>query len=924
MKKNKKRVAIVLIFLILFAIYLFVTIKGNYLQTLEIGNNFKTIFEQKLKYKINVVLVNFIFLYISTYIVTKITKKGLKKFFDAEKKEMPKLPTKSICLMLSVIISIITGNLLTEKIISAINGTYFGKLDPVFNLDIGYYIFQKPLIETIIIYFIGLMVVYSIYITAYYIIAFNRFFDKGVDREILKNGLFLKQIIANVIIIAILGAFLILAKTQNVVYSKFINISDGTSLYGAGIIETGVKTWGYRIFAIVVPVCIIFASRNLKKGSFKKIAVWLSIIPTYLVILFLVMVGTNLLYVRRNELDKQKYYIERNIEFTKNAYNINIDEIEVENEGPITIDNIENNTDVIKNINLLNKNAILLSLKQYESNLGYYTYNTAKEGLYGIDGEDTLVYISPREILSNETRTYNNKTYGYTHGYGIIATNANKVNENGGLEYIQKDFEGNNSIKINEPRIYFGMQTNEYIITNTKKQEEFDYPLTKTTNSSNVYNGTAGLKLNFLDRLVLGIKEKNIKLAFSGGITSNSKIITTRNVRERAKSIMPYLMYDEEPYMIVTDDGNLVWVVDAYTTSNNYPYSEQTIIEYEGMKKKINYIRNSAKVIIDAYNGETKFYLTDRTDPIIMEYNKMYPGLFEENLLPESISNHIVYSKYLYNVQAQVLQKYHDVQAEVLYRGDDIWNIAKENTTKNTSGGVTGTPIEAYYTVVKNVDNENAKLGLVIPYTIANRQNLVSYLIGEYDSATNNQKLTIYRFKTTNTILGTNQLDTLVEQDEKIQKEIESINSSGTKITKNIIVIPIDNKLLYVEPIYQTMLNEEIQVPVLKKVLVASGNKIAIGNNLKEAIDNLLSQEAVSIEVNSENKDELIDQIINANNNLIVSNESNNWELIGKDIGKLQELVKELEIIVNREKEQEAKYGPSEETEENEVYSENN
>lgn len=899
--KSKKRLVIVLIFLILFAIYLFVAIRGEYLQTLEIGENFLSVFKNSIKYKVNVILINFVVLYIATYITTLFIKKGLKKFFDEEKKTMPKLPNKSISLIFSAIVSMIMGSLLTDKVMLALNATWFGKSDPVFGLDIGYYMFQKPLIETLIIYFIVLMVVYSIYIAVYYIITFNIFFDKGVDRQTLKKSLFFKHIITNVVLIAIAGAGLILVKTQDVVFSKFLTLSDGTSLYGAGTIEATVKTWGYRIFAIVVLICSIFAIHNFKKESFKKTGLWLCGIPAYLVVLFIVMIGTDLIYVNNNELDKEKPYIENNIEFTKNAYNINIDEVEIENSGTITNEDIVQNEESIGNINLINEEAVLSTLKQYKTNLGYYSYNTAQVGMYSIDGKKQLIYLAPREIVNNETRTYNNKTYEYTHGYGVVATSASSVGENGGLNYIQSEFDSsNNKINISEPRIYFGTQTNGYIITNAKNKTEFDYPLTSTTNSSNSYEGTAGLKLNFFDRLILGIKERNFKLAFAGNITKESKIITTRNIRERAKEILPNLLYDENPYMVATDDGNLVWVLDAYTISNDYPYSEQTIIEYEGMKQKINYIRNSVKVIIDAYNGTTKFYITDRTDPIIMAYYKMLPGLFEEEAIPESISNHIVYSQYLYDIQASILEKYHKVQAEVLYRADDVWDIARENTNKTNSGTATGTPMKSYYTTVKTIDSEETKLSLVVPYTNLNKQNLVSYLVGTYNND-NTQKLTMYKFKSANAILGTNQLDTLVEQDEQIAKEVESVNVSGTKVSKNIMVVPINNTLLYVEPIYQTMLNETIQVPVLKKVIVASGNKIAIGNNLEQALTNLLSKNAVSVEVDSENKEELINQIINANKNLTESNKSNNWELIGKDMTKLQELITQLETTVEAE-----------------------
>lgn len=902
MKKRKTRVILVIIFLILLALYLGITLRGEYLQTLQIGEQFTQVFEQNVKYKAVVILLNFAVLYILTYITTRFIKRGLKKFFDEEKKEMPKLPNKSISLIFSAIISIIVSNFITEKAMLAINSTWFGISDPVFNLDIGYYIFQKPFIETMIIYFIALMAVYSIYVAVYYIIVFNVYFEKGIDPKTLKKNTFIKHIITNIILIVVGLSAITFVNVQDVVCGKFLNLSSGESLYGAGFIESTIKVWGYRIFAFVILICSIMAINSFKKEKFKSVMIWLSTIPIYLVVLFVVMLGVDLIYVNKNELDKEKTYIEDNIAFTKNAYDINIDEIEIQNSGTISDADVQENQEVINNINLLNSSTVLENLAQYQTNSGYYSYKIAKPGIYNVDGKEELVYVSPREIISNDTRTYNNKTYEYTHGYGAIITSASSVDENGNVQYVQSEFSSdNNKINITESRIYFGLETNEPIVTNAKNKQEYDYPLTSTTSATNTYNGEAGLNLNFLDRFILGIKEGNLGIAFSGNVTKDSKIITTRNIIERAKTIMPYLKYDSEPYMVITDEGKMMWVLDAYTTSNNYPYSQETIIEYEGMKEKINYIRNSVKILIDPYNGTTKFYITDRTDPIIAAYEKMYPGLFEKEEIPENIAEHIVYSKYLYKIQAQILEKYHNIQPEVLYREDDVWDACKENTTRTTSAA-TGTEIEPYYTMVKTVDSNSAKLGLVIPYTISEKQNIISYLVATTDEQ-NNKKLILYKFKTENAILGTIQLDTLVEQDEQISKELNTLNTTGTKIEKNIIVVPINNTLLYVEPIYQVMLNDESQVPLLKKVVVASGNKVAIGNNLGEAITNLLSQQAIDIEIVSENKDELIEQIINANNNWKQSSASNDWEMAGQDMEKLQELISQLENMVNQEQE---------------------
>lgn len=527
-------------------------------------------------------------------------------------------------------------------------------------------------------------------------------------------------------------------------------------------------------------------------------------------------------------------------------------------------------------------------------------------GVYNINGENTLAYISPREIISNETRTYNNKTYEYTHGYGTIITSASRTSDSGALSYINSSFENSeNSVKISEPRIYFGLQTNDLIAINQNEDKEYDYPLTSTSNNYNTYDGKAGIKLGFFDRLILGIKEKNIKLAFSKDINSETNIIIKRNILDRVKKVMPYLEYDEEPYMIITDSGSLVWVIDCYTTSNSYPYSQVTnLLQDNGTIKKINYIRNSAKVLVDSYNGTMKFYITDKSDPIIMSYWKMYPELFEDlnEKIPEDISKHFVYPKYLYNIQKDILKQYHQVKTEVLYRSDDVWDTAKENTSKVTT--LVGTDIEPYYTIVKTVNNDKATLGLVLPYTISEKQNINAYLVGTYNEK-GEKELKIYKFNKDSAILGTLQLDTLIEQDEKISVELKAIEVTGTKIEKNIIVIPVNNTLLYVEPIFQVLQNENKMSPILKKVIVASGNKVAIGNNIEEALNNLLSQEAVSIKIETDNIDDLIEEIIKANKNLTQSNQSNDWLLIGQDIEKLQSLITELEKLVEETKKEE-------------------
>lgn len=895
-KKNRTRMILVLLFLLLFAGISYIELRGSYLEYLELGQNYTNIFYTNLTYRYGIMAVNFVILYFILYFTNRGIKKGLKPFFEKEKKEIPKLPNKSLALVISALVSFVTSSALMQKIMLISNGTSFGIQDPIFGLDIAYYMFQKPVIETLALYFVILFVGLSIYIALYYVIAFNRYFD-GVDGKMLKESLFMKKLTRNALLIIIGIAILTVINTQNTMFGKILTVKNDLEIVGAGMTETTIKLWGYVIFAFVI---IIFAYRALKyfkKGNTGKVLKNLAVIPGYLVVLFIVMVVFDLAFVSTNELDKEKEYIAENIKNTKNAYNINIEEKNIENSGTITSEEVEENANVINNIPVISKDAVSKTLENSQTVTGHYVYPNISIAKYNINGKNQLVYVAPREI-TNSGRTYNNKTYEYTHGIGEIFTSATESSQNGNIQYIQKDIVGKDEkINISEPRIYFGLETKETIATNTKNKNEYDYTDENGTDQVYSYNGQAGLQLGFLDRLILGMKKGDINLAFSGEITNESKILINRDVITRAKKALPYLIYDEEPYTVVTDEGKIVWVLDAYTVSSSYPYSQYTSIEHDGTKEKINYIRNSVKVIIDSYDGTMSYYITDRNDPIAMAYRNIYPSLFKEldEKIPEDISSHFVYPEFLYNVQAKILKVYHNVKPDVLYRADDVWDIAKFNSTKSTKS--TGTYMEPYYTMVKTSDGE--QLGLVQIYTPDEKQNIISYLVGS--NSNGNNELKLYKFSADSNIVGPMQLDKQLEEDEAISSELKSLNVTGTKLTKQMIAVPINNTILYVEPIYQTMLNES-EVPVLKKVVVASGNKVAIGDNLTKALENLLSKYAVDIEVeNTDDVEGLIEAIIKANKNLTQSNENNDWEMMGKDIKKVQELIDSLEKVKEKE-----------------------
>ena len=714
----------------------------------------------------------------------------------------------------------------------------------------------------------------------------------------VRESLLIKKILRNVVLVVIAIALMNALNITNISLSKMLTIKNDTDstqnieIIGASYTDVMIQRWGYLVFSFVIIIASIRAIKAFNKNNTVKVLKNLAIIPGYLVAMFLVIIIFNLIFVNSNTLDKEKDYIADNIKYTKAAYNIDIEESNLENSGTITQNEVNENAEVINNTRLVNQDVILKTLDDNQTGTGYYTYRNANIAKYKISGEDKLLYLAPREV-TNSGRTYNSKTYEYTHGKGQIAIDATSATTTGSLNYIQKDVSGkDDQLGTKTQDIYFGLETNNAIATNVKNKQEYDYTDEYGLEHTSTYNGNAGLQLGFLDRLILGIRTGDLNLAFSTEINKDSKILINRNIIKRAKEAMPYLIYDENPYTVVTEDGKTVWVLDAYTVSSNYPYSQYTAIEHDGIKEKINYIRNSVKVIIDAYDGTMKFYVTDKTDPIAMAYRNIYPTVFEDinSEIPTDISEHFIYPEFLYNVQAELLKIYHNVKPDVLYRTDDVWSLAKYNTTNVTKS--TGTELKPYYTMVNN-DGKN-EIGLIQIYTPESKQNFISYLVGTTDG--NSNKLKLYKFSQDSNILGPMQLDNQIEQDETIYSEIQSLNTSGTKVTKDMVVVPVNNTLLYVESIYQTMLNEESKIPMLKKVVVASGNKVAIGDNLDAALKNLLSKEASNIEVeNTDDIDGLIDAIVKANKNLSESTNNKDWELMGSDIKKLQSLIDSLE-----------------------------
>ena len=885
MKKNIKKI-LVSIFVLIVALVMYIVTRGSYLEYKELGDKYLEIFKTNTIYQYSIMAINFVVTFFIMYFTNRGIKKGLKVFFDEEKKEMPELMNKSISLVIAIVSSVAVGIVFTPKVILYASNVSFEKTDLVFNLDISFYMFVEPLIKMILSYVMGIFIFLIVYSIVYYIFVFNRFFD-GVDKETLKKSFLIKYILKNVRILSIVYAIYTLVGTLDIVFSGFITTSSKLQLTGAGLTDVTIKLWGNIILAIVIVVSVFLATSNIKKENKSGTIKNLLAIPAYMVCMFIVMFGFNVIFVNSNKYDKEKEYIERNISYTKEAYGINLEDETIEYSGTITTNEIKNNQNILDNSVIVNKKNVIDKLNSEQSEKGYYTYQTAGITKYAESDNTRLVYVSPREISASR-RTYNSKTFEYTHGYGAILTSAVSATEEGDLEYVNNNISDMSLIK--KPQIYYGLKTDSAVAVGETNVEEYDYTDSKGKEYTTTYDGKSGLQLGFLDRFILGIKNQNPNLAFSRKINKNTKILVNRNIIKRAKLILNNVLFDENPYIAVNNAGEMYWVLDGYTVSSYYPYSTYTNVRYNNEKNTINYIRNSIKAIINCYDGTMNFYITDETDPIAMAYRKMYPNVFEElnAKIPEDISKNFIYPKFLYDIQSSMIEEYHNTKTEVLYRGDDSWKKASYVVTQNNKSVTT--TLDSYYTMFK--DNN---IGLIQMYSPNNKNNLTSYLVGTNENGIN--KLKTYRFSSNEIILGLTQLDNKISQDENIKNQVEKLNVTGAKISKSIMVVPVEKTLIYIEQIYQTKTNDkEVENPLLKKVIVSSGNKVAIGNNLEKALENLVSQEATSIDTNTtEDIDGTIEAIIKANKNLTNSMNSKNWEIIGSDIKSLQELIDMLE-----------------------------
>ncbi len=726
-----------------------------------------------------------------------------------------------VTLFLSLIFGLIAQSN-WELILRAFNSQPFGVMDPVFQKEVSFYVFSLPFLNLLRGWLTGAFIVTLIGSAGVYAVSY------GIQR--LKFD-YARPVMTHVggLFIIILGFFAwgYWLGIWDLVYS-----SRGV-VFGASYADMHSKLPAQWILLVVVALFIILVLISIFRRNYRLIlygiGAW---------IIAAVLVGTvypaiiQRFQVQPNELARETPYIEYNIEFTREAFGLNdIEEKPFPAIGAPSPQDIASNQVTISNVRLWDHRPLKDTFNHIQSLRPYYDFNDVDVDRYTIDGDYRQVMLSARELsaekLPEEAQTWINRRLLYTHGYGLTLSPVNEIGTQGLPVLLVKDIPPVGEINIEQPGIYYGEKTNDYVIVDTETQE-FDYPAGEE-NVYGTYEGTTGISLNgFFRRLIYAWEMGDFNILISGELTPESKLLYYRNVQQRVNQLAPFLVLDRDPYIVVIDD-NLYWIQDAYTVSERYPYSTP-------LANGLNYIRNSVKVVTDAYNGDVTLYVADPDDALIRTYSKIFPDLFVPmEQMPDEFKSHLRYPEDMFNIQAQTYTTYHMKDVRVFYNKEDLWEVPREVYF----GGEQ--QMEPYYIIMRLPEEEQEEFLLMLPFTPANKKNTIGWLAARCDGD-NYGKLLAYSFPKEEWVDGPSQIENRIGQDTVITEQLALWGRGGSTVIRgNLLLIPIGESILYVEPVF--LQAEGGGLPELKRVIVAAGEKIAMMPSLGESLSVIFGEE---------------------------------------------------------------------------------
>jgi len=866
---SKKIIALIL-FIVLDIILsaVFVNIYAEYLWFDAIGYSY--VFLNMLKYRL--MLFGLIFVIVSSILTVNafLLKKAIEEFLGEKIRYFHEFDT-----ILSVIVAYALSNEWL-KLVYFLNSTDFNLKDPIFGYDVSFYVFKLPFVKIVLTVLAVSLALCFLNAMVYYLYYFRWVRSFEEFKELFPELGYLHISLLTAFVFVLIACYLIVARFE-LLFSQHGVVS------GASWVEVNVLM---PMMLITALICILFAIFSVKFGK-KKFESLVVIFGVFLVFtsfaLGILPFTIQKFKVEPNELEMEWNYINYSIHYTKYAFDLyRIKKYPYNVKYDLSIEKIEKHKGTIENIRLWDHRPLLDVYRQIQQIRTYYYINDVDVDRYYIDGRYTQLMISARELstdlLPSRAKTWVNIHLIYTHGYGVIASPVNEISREGLPEFLVRDIPPKGKLNITQPRIYYGELTNDYVIVNTK-QDEFDYPL-GDKNVFTRYNGSGGVKLDFWRKLLFAMKFGDMNIILSQYITDESRILMHRNIVDRVQTIAPFLRYDTDPYIAVID-GKLYWIIDAYTTLENFPYSDKF--------EDIAYIRNPVKVFIDAYNGTVEFYIV-QDEPVIKTLAKAFP-IFKRDM-PESFKKHIRYPVNLFEIQAKVYAIYHMDKVDVFYNREDVWEIPKEVFESSRI------EMEPYYVILSL--EEKPEFVLMIPFTPKGRENLIAWMCARCDD--HYGELIVYEFPKGELVYGPMQVEARIDQHPEISKIFTLWGQVGSRIIRgNLLVIPIEGCILYVEPIY--LKAEKSHIPELRGVIVSYNDVIVMEPNLELALQKVLGGGVVEEEEKVEGTktiEELVRNALEYYEKAIESVKEGNWSLFGKFLEKLGKTLKLLNESVSK------------------------
>jgi uncharacterized membrane protein (UPF0182 family) len=713
------------------------------------------------------------------------------------------------------------------------NQQSFNLADPIFNMDVGFYVFSLP-----VYHFIQNWLIISLFLSL-----FGAIVVYGLAQQ---NNLAEGRIVVLPHVqlhLSILGAFIFLAFAAGHWLDLF-DLMYSTRGVAFGASYTDVHVTMPALWTLIAVAClatlILLANIFLRRPALSLLAVFIWIIVGILGAGFIPGIIQRYI-VEPNELARETPYIENNIRLTNIAYGLHkIQEHDFAEVEPLTQEVIQTNESFLKNIRLWDYRPLQQTYQQIQAIRLYYHFYDIDFDRYMVNGELRQVAITPRELDKSQLQspTWVTQKLQFTHGYGVVMSPINEVTREGLPHLWIKDLPPQSSIDltVERPEIYYGEATDDHVFVNTQERE-FDYP-SGEQNVFSSYQGAGGVVLDtYFKRLAFAMRLGDLNMMLSQEFTDQTKVLMYRNIRERVRHVVPFLQYDHDPYIVVGQDGHLYWIQDAYTISDRFPYAEPTGFPLEQPVMNINYIRNSVKIVVDAYDGSLTFYVVDPEDPLVSAYVAIFPNLFTPaSQMPEWLQAHLRYPEDLFRIQSSLYQTYHMRDVNVFYNKEDLWQVPVENFAGETQ------PVEPYYVMLKLPGaTTEIEFILIQPFTPNNKDNLIAWMAARSDEEQYGQLIT-YRFPKQELIFGPLQIEGRIDQDPIISSQITLWDQGGSEVIRgNLLVLPIDNSLLYVEPLL--LRAENGQIPELKRVIVASGDKIIMRETLAEALVDLFEDQ---------------------------------------------------------------------------------